>query len=389
MLLAPGPIPPLPYDWFNATASDPGLTGLTNTELMDLPGITTSMDQLVDPAALIPEALPDDGTDGLISDASTTITGLASYDINPDMAAIDAAGQTSGDELLNVYAATPAEAWQPVPPPNDYSGPAGPANPTAGLTITLNNLTRPGQSIYQPGDTIQFVIQLPPPPGGVGAYSGVDMTFEWFFTPPGATQFTSGTVDMGRTDAQGFIHYNRAVTAADIGNWGALVFNVIPAPDGTFFEPPGGKFYWAVVASTGGGGGTGGPTPGGGGVPPPVNPPTPPGPVPLPPSTPTPPPVVATGVEAKLSNTTRPGTVDFILGDAWALQVKGAANASVIIGGTGPGGPLSPVIIGETDSTGTFNAQGYMGQSDIGTWSEIYTVGSEVARVPVNFTVYA
>lgn len=388
MLLQPGPIPPISGTFASTWVQDPGFAGLEAEVDQSMPAIFSAMDLLLDPAVTIAETLVDDGTDTLISDASSSITYLASYDINPDMAAIDAAGQTSGDSLLQVYAATPAEAWEPVPPPADYSGPAPPANPTVHLTITINNLTRPGQSPFQPGDTIQFVVQLPVPPGGVGAYSGIDMQLALTFVPPGMAPSVTTTYDMGKTDAQGFIHYNLAIGPGDIGVWYNVVSNPVAAPDGTFFTNLYSSTPYTVVAAGTGGGGTGGPTPGGGGAPPPTTPVTHPAPTPLPPSTPTPVTPPVQGAAAKLSNITRPGTTDFILGDAWALQVVGPANSTVTITGTGPGGPLTPAIIGETDGTGTFNAQGYMGQADVGTWSETYIVGTETAQHPVNFTVY-
>ena len=389
MQLAPGPIPPLTTSWYDNNVYDPGFSALEADALQDLPGLEVVMDALLDPTVVILDALPDDGGGDLLDTASGVITDLASYDPTADIAAIDASENASAESLLDVFQAIPGEAWQPVPGPAAYLSTAPGAAPTLGLGVTLGGVQPPAVPSFAVGSSTQLVLQTPTPPGGVGVYSGVDIQMSRFKNGVSYDQ-----LDLGQTDAEGFIHYTLSFGAGDVGAWKAGIFGV--APDGTQLEPAGGDVFWNVVpaassgAPTTGGSATAPGTPGSSlvGAAPHEAPPSPTLPVVTGPGAPArtvPPPLVT----VTLANLTRPGATDFLLSENWLLTVQGPANSNVVIGGTGPGGPLSPVVLGQTDQNGLYQLSGFMGQDNIGSWSETYLVGSTPFIGAIDFTVYS
>jgi len=389
MDLVPGPLPQLNTGWYDTTVYNPGFSDLVDVALEDLPGLEVVMDALLDPTVVILDALPDDGGGDLLDGASATISDLASYDPTDDIATADAAEQTSFDSLLDVFASVPAEAFEPVPGPAVYLSTAPGATPTLGLTVTFGGVSPPNVPNFTAGTSAQLVIQAPSPPGGVGVYSGVDIQMaRW------QNDISIDQIDLGETDAQGFIHYQMSFGAGDVGAWKGSIGGM--AADGTQLEPPGGDVYWNVL-------------PAAAGTSPPVQSPLP-GPVQTfagtpptsphltPPTVTLPPPVTSPLtvrqtlpplVTVSLANNTRPGAKDFLLGESWTLSVHGPPLENVVIGGTGPGGPLSPVILGQTDQSGNFALSGFMGQDNLGAWAETYIVGSTPWIGTLEFTVYA
>jgi hypothetical protein len=389
MQLAPGPLPQLSTSWYDTTIYDPGLTATMLDALQDLPGLEVVMDALLDPTAFILDALPDDGGGDLLDGASGVITDLASYDPTSDIATIDGAESASADSLLDVFSAIPAEAFEPVPGPATYLNTAPGTTPTLGLTVVFGGVSPPQVPSFTAGTSATLVIQAPTPPGGVGVYSGVDIQMARFKNLVSFDQ-----LDLGATDAQGFIHYQMSFGPDDVGAWKAGIFGV--TADGVQLEPPGGDVYWNVLPAAGGG--TGAPT--GPTVltsplataPPLTLPHEAPPVVTLPAPTPTPLTVHAPPaplVTVTLVNNTRPGAKDFLITEAWTLVVQGPPLENVIIGGTGPAGPLFPVILGQTDQKGNFTLSGFMGQDNIGSWNETYLVGSTPFIGSIKFTVYA
>ena len=100
-------------------------------------------------------------------------------------------------------------------------------------------------------------------------------------------------------------------------------------------------------------------------------------------------PAVAQSPVVHLTNTTRPDSRDFQIGDRFEIVVTGAANQPIsvrtIMQGRTDWGP----IIGWTDLSGRWSTTGQFEKRDFGGWSEVWTVGGKRANPAVHFSVGA
>ena len=77
------------------------------------------------------------------------------------------------------------------------------------------------------------------------------------------------------------------------------------------------------------------------------------------------------------TNLTSGNNSSFNVGDRWQIQITGAApNAAVVVNG-GQTGANASSQMGTTDSTGSFSMNGQMDASQVGSWSEQWTVGGK------------
>jgi hypothetical protein len=89
-----------------------------------------------------------------------------------------------------------------------------------------------------------------------------------------------------------------------------------------------------------------------------------------------------------LSNQTNPGQ-PFQVGDSWILNITGAPNQSVVASANFNGSSYANnTPFGSTDSTGKFSTTGTFTSSQVGNWSEVWSVGG-VPAASITFSVVA
>jgi hypothetical protein len=86
-------------------------------------------------------------------------------------------------------------------------------------------------------------------------------------------------------------------------------------------------------------------------------------------------PTPAAAPSVELMNTTSPGDRNFLVGESWALTVRGQPNSEVVISGAKDGQALTPAVLGQTNAAGEFRLSGTMSAAEVGDWSESYAVG--------------
>jgi hypothetical protein len=100
-------------------------------------------------------------------------------------------------------------------------------------------------------------------------------------------------------------------------------------------------------------------------------------------------PAVAQSPAVQLTNTTRPVSTDFFVGDHFEIVITGVANQPVSVrtrmGGRTDWGP----VIGWTDLSGRWSTTGQFEKADFGDWNEVWTVGGKLASPAVQFSVGA
>jgi hypothetical protein len=94
-----------------------------------------------------------------------------------------------------------------------------------------------------------------------------------------------------------------------------------------------------------------------------------------------------TATSAVLSNVSRPGQ-SFQVGDQWSLVISGDAGEAVTGSASQNGASVSSSNFGTTNESGQLTLGGTFGAGDVGTWSEVWQVGTGAAY-PVSFTVSA
>jgi hypothetical protein len=365
MQLAPGPIPPITSVWYDQTIDNPGFADLESQMLADLPTLEAAMDALVNPVAVIASSLPDDGLGPSLDNTDLILSDLGGTDY-PDLATTaDSSLASLTEQIGNSFAVTPAEAWQVVPDPAvvpDAPAVPTPSNPS---TTGIFDLTNPGSTVFTVGDQYQINVNIPPSAGGGGTYQDVSVVlYPWLNNVPQAP------INLGTTDEYGNLSYYGQFTAADVGSWGGTVYTTTPSGQSL----PGDTLYWTVVA-------------GAAAVPTPT-----PAPAPRPVPPPAPQPITVTRVpppqpQVTFVNTTTGNAAHLLEGDSWSLTITGRANAQVIIGGYFNGEPLTPVVLGTTDSAGVFILTGTAGAAEIGAWRETFTVGGVAWLGEVDFIV--
>jgi len=100
-------------------------------------------------------------------------------------------------------------------------------------------------------------------------------------------------------------------------------------------------------------------------------------------------PAVAQIPSVQVSNTTRPSSPDFKIGDRFEIVIIGAANQPVSVRTTMQGRMDWGPIIGWTDPSGRWSTTGQFEKDDFGDWREVWTVGGKLANPAVHISVRA
>jgi hypothetical protein len=90
--------------------------------------------------------------------------------------------------------------------------------------------------------------------------------------------------------------------------------------------------------------------------------------------------------KAVLSNTTRPGSADFLVGDSFKLAVTGTPGERVVGSVMFDGKSAGVKGYGSTDTGGTLIITGVMKDEHVGSWHEEWSVGG-VNAPPLDFAV--
>jgi hypothetical protein len=193
---------------------------------------------------------------------------------------------------------------------------------------TISNLSRPGATDFALGDQYRIDVHIRPNVGGGGNYANIHVQANVFID-----QTSEAGLDLGYTDANGFLSYTGSFTGDVAGDWELQLYGA--AADGTQLNLT--SLSFVVTQQTG----------------------------------------------------TQQITVTFFVqqlgypceecvvhsGYDALLTVTGPPNAAVIITGTFNGVPFAPVTVGATDQTGTFQLGVHYDDSAIGEWYERYSVG--------------
>jgi hypothetical protein len=91
-------------------------------------------------------------------------------------------------------------------------------------------------------------------------------------------------------------------------------------------------------------------------------------------------------VTVRLSNQTRPGVRDFVVGDKFLVVATGPAGEAVTAKASQNGGALASATFGFTGADGRFSLTGEMHKRELGSWQEEWAVGGVPAK-PVRFVV--
>jgi hypothetical protein len=99
--------------------------------------------------------------------------------------------------------------------------------------------------------------------------------------------------------------------------------------------------------------------------------------------------VAAQNPTVRLTNTTRPGSPDFQVGDRFEIVITAEANQPVSVRTTMHGRTDWGPVIGWTGTSGRWSTAGQFEKTDFGDWSEAWTVGGKLANPVADFTVAA
>jgi hypothetical protein len=366
MLLAPGPIPQITVAITPPPPYNAGFTDLVTADTAGLDAIEAGMDGLLDAAAIVDLAPPDDGLGAILDDTEAGLATFSAFDAAGAADQLDQSQANGVNSILNVFETIPGEAWQPVPAPHNYgSGTPGTSNLFA-LNIDIANLTRPGFDNFYPGDHYEITARVSASVTGAGFQAGSEV-----FLNAVQDGVLVPFVDLGTTNQYGMVQCQGIIQDDNVGAWNVegyatdasgntylgntLQFNVNPLPAGLVSGIPPGEVIntpglFPVCSS-------GGPAQG-----------------------------IAPTVD--LINTTTPGSKSFNLGDTWTLYVNGAPNQDVLIWATLNGVALPKIVLGVTDATGAFVLDGAFDDPIYeGVWQEYYQVGTAVVAVTIFYTV--
>ena len=363
MQLDPGPIPTITTALVDQTIEDPGNAAFVMAFDPTFAPTLAGMDAAIDATAAIDDVLPDDGNTDDLNAAGAILDAIG----NPDTSAIQQVGDAQlfdlSGKMVLAFGVTPSEAFQAVP--DQLLTPGGqPVTPSAASsTASIQNLTRPGDTNFYPGDQYEIDVSLAPVPGGGGAYAGVGVTM---YTSQGTTAWPPNVLCL--TDEYGRIAEQGTFGPGDVGLWVAVILPGSPATAAG--SGAGGglattyQFGWTVTAGPGAAA--------------PDNAPAPAGAAGLVLTQTVGSPCPQSNITVQLANVTNVGSPNFTSGDSWTLAITGPANSDVTIWAMQNGVPLGSEILGQTDSFGNFYFDGSMSDPYIGNWVENYAVGDEI-----------
>jgi len=88
----------------------------------------------------------------------------------------------------------------------------------------------------------------------------------------------------------------------------------------------------------------------------------------------------AQNAAVKITNTSRPGSAGFQVGDKFQIVVTAAPNLPVSVRTIRQGRTDWGPVVAYTDGSGRWSTEGRYGKQDFGEWSETWTVGGKVAN---------
>jgi hypothetical protein len=100
-------------------------------------------------------------------------------------------------------------------------------------------------------------------------------------------------------------------------------------------------------------------------------------------------PALAQNPSVRLTNTTRPSTTDFQIGDRFEILITAAANQPISLRTTMHGRTDWSPILGWTDLSGHWSTTGQFEKSDFGDWTQLWTVAGKLAGPALHFNVDA
>lgn len=217
---------------------------------------------------------------------------------------------------------------------------AQPQSKTTAPTVTLRNLSRSSANFYV-GDSWQVTIR-----GEAGKDVSVTTSHDGY----------TSSASYGQTDASGSFILTGSMAASHVGNWLETwkVGGVQASPTLSFFVSA------VLAAGSGSSSGSSG-------------------------SSNQQPPQTAS---VQLANLSRPGKLDFIVGDRWQLTIHGPALQPVADTASF-NGQSSTTIHGQTDASGVWSVTGTMAAEHVGNWTETWKVGSVQATPTLSFKVTA
>jgi hypothetical protein len=89
----------------------------------------------------------------------------------------------------------------------------------------------------------------------------------------------------------------------------------------------------------------------------------------------------------RLVNTSRPASREFQIGDRFEILITGAPKQPISVRTTMNGSTDWGPAIASTDDTGRWSTAGRFEKQDLGSWSEIWTVGGKLASPRISFAI--
>lgn len=344
MQLEPGPIPQLAPTLPPIVEDQMQFTALTTDIFVDLDSLGVELDVVLGDLAGFDVPPEFDNIDNDLSTVDEALNELGSYQTEGYLDYADQAVTLSTGQFNLVAADVPGEVWNPVPAPQSGGATGGSQPGVQGPTsITIQNLTAPGDPNYYSGDQFEIDVQV--------TSSGGD--FDFANLPINLTRSLNGTAQgelaIGSTDQFGRLVYQSRFDDSSIG---ARVFGV---------DPPGYSTNPTVSITV-----LAGPRPGGAASGP-----------------------GAGGAAASLDNLTSGDSSTFHVGDVYRFRISGPAGQPVFIDQVKNGADLGETFVGSTDATGQLTFAGTISAASIGAYVETYRVGSVAVPESIQFVVVA
>lgn len=100
-------------------------------------------------------------------------------------------------------------------------------------------------------------------------------------------------------------------------------------------------------------------------------------------------PAIAQSPVVRLTNTSRPASNEFQIGDRYEIVIAGASKQPVSVRTTVKGRTDWSPVIGWTDMGGRWLTTGQLEKGDFGGWSAVWTVGGKLASPAIHLSVEA
>lgn len=339
MRLEPGPIPDLAPDFSSLAPDPPEFQNLANDTLADLPSLDDQLGTLVDSLAEFDAPAEFDVIDVNLDTSDEGLNELSAFSTSVHVDNADSEAQLSQGFIQQLQDDVPGEVWGPVPEPMS-STQGAPSHPgeNGPTTLTLKNLTAPGDPNFYSGDSFSLTVQID---SGGGNFDSGGKPISLTRTQNGVSE---PELPIGSTDQFGRLVYESTFNDSSIG-------------DRTFgCDPPGYGTNPLVGVTV-----KPGPRPAGG--------------------------TGAGALSATLENLTSGDATTFHPGDIWREIITGAAGQPVYLDQVKNGVDQGELFVGSTDQSGSLLIAGTITAAQLGTYSETFRVGT--ARVPgsIQFSV--